>query len=147
MKLDWGKSIFLFFVGFVSLGIAFIIFSLRQNNDLVTDDYYEQGANYSQQIVINNRSKIFSDSISIMQDEDNLKLIICDSIVSNTDSLRLNFYYAADKNKDYIMVLSKLSASSFISAANLSHGRYTVKIYWHMNNEDYYLEKNLFIKH
>ncbi len=38
MKLNWGQSIFVFFVIFVSLGVVFIIFSLRQNNDLVEDD-------------------------------------------------------------------------------------------------------------
>ena len=51
MKLNWGNSIFLFLIIFVALGIAFIVFSFSKSNDLVTADYYQQGADYTHQIL------------------------------------------------------------------------------------------------
>ena len=50
MKINWGTAIVLFLAVFFCLMAVFVTFALRQNNDLVTDDYYEKGANYSQTI-------------------------------------------------------------------------------------------------
>jgi hypothetical protein len=65
MKLHWGNSIVLFFIGFLSLGAFFIVFSLKQNNDLTDENYYEKGAGYSKHIEINKRSVVFNDSVTI----------------------------------------------------------------------------------
>ena len=65
MKLNWGYSIILFFVVFCSVMIGIMIFAFRQTNDLVTEDYYEKGADYTRQMELNSRSAAYQDSIQI----------------------------------------------------------------------------------
>ena len=52
MRLNWGKSLILFFVIFFAWVLYFVLFAIRQNDDLVSDDYYQKGAKYSEQIFL-----------------------------------------------------------------------------------------------
>ena len=146
MKLNWGKSIFLFFVIFISLAIVFIVFAYKHRNDLVTSDYYEKGADYTRQIEINKRSFIYTDRIKIRKTEESLILILSPQLTINSDSLFLHFYSPADKKKDYKVAFPNVSDSLFVEQSNLEHGRYILKISWQMNRQSYYLEKDLFIE-
>ena len=146
MKLDWGKSIFLFFVVFILLAIGFIVFSFTHKNDLVTANYYEKGADYERQIEINKRSYIYSDSIKINLTESHVTLNLSQHLKLYSDSLFLHFYSPADKEKDYYAAYPEVSELLLIEKDNLEHGRYILKISWRMNLNSYYLEKDLFIK-
>ena len=101
MKLNWGQSIFLFFVIFISLAAAFIIFSLRQNNDLVTDDYYEKGADYTHQMEINSRSVVYQDSIKLSDQNYLLIARFSKSIDMMTDTMRIYFFRPSDRKSDF----------------------------------------------
>ena len=48
MKFNWGTGIFTFIIIFLLLCVAFIIFAVRQGVNLVHDDYYEKGVDYSE---------------------------------------------------------------------------------------------------
>jgi hypothetical protein len=145
MKFDWGKGILLFFVVFLTLATIFIVFSLRQNNDLVTDDYYEQGADYTNQMETNQRSAIYADSLIFSQNQQTVTIVFCPDIVAGGKELTLHFYYAPDKQKDYILQNTSISDSVVISKKLLAHGRNILKTSWKMKERDYYLEKTIFI--
>ena len=145
MKLNWGYSLILFFVIFVSLMIAFIVFSLRQNNDLVTDDYYEKGAGYTSQMEINSRSAIYSDSIRIMSQGDKISASFAKSINQQTDSIQLYFYRPSDKKSDFRIKVLLDSDTISIENKNLNKGRYIVTFDWKQGNQLYQIQKELFI--
>ena len=56
-----------------------MVFSFRQNIDLVERDYYDKGANYTEQIEINKRSEIYQDSINTKAG-DIISIEFCESI-------------------------------------------------------------------
>lgn len=145
MRFNWGTGIFIFFTIFLALAFTFIVFSFRQNNDLVTDDYYEQGADYSTQLKINKRSQLFADSLKIGTDNSNVLMISSAYLVENADSLMAHFYYPAAQEKDMKLLFTSISDTLSVSKAELGHGRYIVKLNWVMNSEKYYLEKVIFI--
>ncbi len=130
MKFHWGKGILVFFIFFLSLCATFIIFSLRQNNDLVTDDYYEKGANYSEQIETRRRSAIYEDSVQILQENQIIQIRLSHSIVSQADSLRIYFYRSSDKSEDLFIRKEIVSSPIEINAQALVHGRYQVNVSW-----------------
>lgn len=144
MRFNWGTGILIFFIIFLVLAFTFIAFSFKQNNDLVTDDYYEQGANYSAQIEVNKRSYVYKDSMNFVA-ENNLQLEISKVTLSEIDSLILHVYYPKGKESDvYKEFYSPVSAIE-LSKDHLSSGRCIAKITWYMKGEKYYLEKDLFL--
>lgn len=143
MKLHWGNAIFIFFVFFIGLSITFIVFSLRQDVELVEDDYYEQGANYSIQMQVQQRSAAFADSIIVENNAQSILIKLPGTIYSNTDTLKVHFYNPSSKSKDYKLLLLNLSDSVFIKKTNITSGRYTIKINWKLTQEDYLIEKTI----
>ncbi len=144
MKLHWGNAIFIYFVIFIALAIAFIIFSYKQDIELVEKDYYKQGADYTRHINIQQRSEIYSDSILITEQESVIIVEATYAIKEMTDSLKVFFYNPSSKKKDYKVLLSPLSDSNYIDTKLVTKGRYTVKINWFCNNLEYEIRKDFF---
>jgi hypothetical protein len=145
MKLDWGKAIFIFFVLFLTLAAVFIVFSFKHKNDLVTDDYYEQGAAYSKQFNINKRSVVYTDSIKVEQNDTQLYILLLGKLQENIESYEAHFYYPADKDYDVRITESVTADKILVPLSSLKPGRTILKFSWKMDGEDYYLEKSLFI--
>ncbi|QQS52425.1 MAG: FixH family protein [Bacteroidota bacterium] len=146
MRLNWGRAIVIFFVLFISLAIFFIVFALRQNNDLVTDDYYEQGANYTTQIKTNARSVIYSDSIQTARLEEFFLVFLSPTLVNQTDTLKLHFYYPNGKQHDFSVAIPNPDDTLKVATRRLTPGRCILKINWTMNQLEYYVEKPVFIE-
>ncbi len=146
MKLNWGNSIFLFLTLFVLLGIAFVVFSLSKSNDLVTTDYYQQGADYTHQMEITSRSAVFNDSIHILNQDKSVVARFAHSINLMTDTMQIWFYRPSDKKLDFNYQGLLNSDSLVIRKENLSGGRYKVKFQWSYNRESYQVEKEFFIE-
>jgi len=145
MKLHWGNAIFIFFAIFLSLSIFFIVFSFRQNIDLVDDNYYEKGAAYTTQIETNKRSVFFTDSIHFTASNGLIYFTFCDSITKNSKLIKIFLYRPSNKDYDY-KTSWKIEENSFIvDKSKLHSGRYIAKINWRMNNQDYELNKTLFV--
>ncbi len=146
MRLNWGDGIFIFLMGFIALAIVFIVFSFRQNNDLVTSDYYEKGADFTHQMEITGRSAVFNDSIRILNHNNNLVARFSKSINQMTDSMHLYFYRPSDKRLDYQFWGILRSDSLIISKEHLAIGRYQVKFQWSHDHNSYLIEKDFFIE-
>jgi len=146
MKLNWGQSIVLFFAIFLSLAIGFIIFSLRQNNDLEAENYYEKGADYTHQMEINGRSAVYNDSIQMMNQNSQIVARFSKSIDLMTDTMHINFFRPSDKRFDFEFTSLLNSDSLAIDKSKLVKGRYKVKFQWFQNLISYQVEKEFFIE-
>jgi hypothetical protein len=133
-------------MGFLALSIVFIVFSFRQNNDLVTNDYYEKGADYSNQMEITNRSSVFSDSIQLLNQNTNLLVRFSDSINQMTDSMHIYFYRPSDKKLDVQFWETIGPDSLIISKERFAKGRYKVQFQWIFDRNSYLVEKDFFIE-
>lgn len=145
MKLNWGKSIFIFILLFLTLCTIFIVFSLRQDNDLVTDNYYNEGASYTTRLEVINRSQVYFDSINIIQRADFIEFTLSESLKTQISELELWFYRPSGKSRDYKTKLEANADSLILDKTRLSKGRYIIKIKWFMNNLEYTVEKDIFI--
>lgn len=146
MKLNWGSSIFLVLIIFVALGIAFIVFSFSKSNDLVTADYYQQGADYTLHMEIAERSAIFKDSIQVVNQDANVVVRFAPAIHQMTDTMQVFFYRPSDKRLDYNIRLRLTCDSIIIAKDRLVNGRYLVKLGWIDNLKSYQIEKEFFIE-
>jgi len=146
MKLNWGYSIILFFVVFCSVMIGIMVFAFRQTNDLVTEDYYEKGANYTRQMEINSRSAAYQDSIQITDVNQVILTRFAKSIYRSQDTMQINFYRPSDKKFDYSVKALLNSDSLKIDKKHLHKGHYTVNFLWLKGEKKVQIEKDLFVE-
>ncbi len=146
MKLNWGKSIVLFFIVFITLCICFIIFSLQQNNDLVSGDYYQQGADYTKQMQLKQRSQIYADSIKVFGGTDGCKIVLKPSITSVANNLKVSFYRSDDKKRDFARTIGQPVDTLLFPPSDFVKGHYSVSISWVVQNNQFGIEKDLTIK-
>lgn len=145
MKFNWGHSITAFFAVFITLAIVFIIFSLKQNNDLVEKDYYKKGADYSSQMIIKQRSKIFEDSVSVKITDGYVVVVLSNSIAAKSDTLDALFFRPSDKKLDNYIKTSIAGETVKIPLSGFVRGRYIVHLSWTMNGDVFMLKKDVFI--
>ena len=146
MKLNWGQSIFLFLLLFLTLLAIFVVFALRQNNDLVTNDYYEKGADYTHQMEINSRSAMYADSIHILNENHYLLTRFSKSMRQLVDTVEIYFYRPSDKKLDFKYTLKLNSDSVIVKKDHLVSGRYKVKFLWIYSQKSYQVEKDFYIE-
>jgi|GEM_PF-1975595 len=146
MKLNWGKSLILFFIIFFAWVLYFVLFALRQNDDLVTDDYYQKGAKYTDQIDINRRSVPYQDSLQINTTENSVQIILSKGMTSGQDSMHVYFFRSSDKSKDLNVSFKKMDSPFQFEKSKLVHGRFIVYFTWNKLNEKYSVTKTVDIE-
>ncbi|MEI6852613.1 MAG: FixH family protein [Bacteroidota bacterium] len=144
MKLNWGHGILIFIILFLALITTFVIFALYQSQDLVSDDYYDQGAGYTSQMEVNKRSDRYKDSITMAYTQPGVEISLCKSMAASGDSIHIYFYRPSDKKSD-IKLNSLMSETIFLPASELKSGRYVVKISWTHKGELFNVNKDLII--
>jgi hypothetical protein len=142
-KLNWGKGLVIFFIIFFAWVLFFVLFALRQTNDLVTDDYYQQGAKYTDQININQRSAPYQDSIQISSSGKQIQIVLSKTITSGNDSIEVFFFRSSDKTKDLKLSFSKSASPFLVDETRLLHGRYLVFFSWNERKEKYNITKTV----
>ena len=99
MKLNWGTGIFIFLILFITAGVAFIIFTLQYDVNLVHKDYYEKGVDYSEQMNVEKRSTEFKNAFKITNQNNLLILNIDESLSSKIDSGRILLFKDTETSK------------------------------------------------
>ena len=129
MKFNWGHGILIFILLFLAVITAFVVFALFQSQDLVSEDYYDKGADYSNQVAINQRSEIYRDSIKIINEDGEIYVKLSKTLAASGDTLRMYFYRPSDKKQDFSMncLMSDLVS---LPADRFRPGHYEVKLSW-----------------
>jgi len=143
MKINWGKGLVIFFIIFFVWVIFFVLFALRQNVDLVSDDYYQKGAKYTDQIKINQRSAVYQDSLQISTTGNKVQIVLSKGMASAGDSVQVYFFRSSDKTKDLRLGFIKTDSPFLIDKTRLVHGRYQVFVTWSSRKEKYSITKVL----
>ena len=146
MKLNWGRSLILFFIIFFAWVLFFVLFALRQNDDLVSDDYYQKGAKYTEQIDINRRSAPYQDSIQISTTSSQIQILLSKGMAAGDDSMQVYFFRSSDKSKDLKIGFRKKDSPVLIERNKLVHGRFIVYCTWSSLNEKYSVTKTVDIE-
>ncbi len=143
MKFNWGTGIFIFLVLFLLACAAFIIFTIRQNVNLVHKDYYEKGVNYTDQMNVSARSKQYYSSIQTQLFKEYLRIDLEDSLASKIDSGNVLLYRPSNSRLDIILPLNQIENSILISKEDLVTGRYILKMTWYFDGQKYQVDKQV----
>ncbi len=141
LKLNWGISIVVFYVAFMTALFSFVVFSTTVHNDLVTDDYYGKQIAFQQHIDKVKRTLLLKRQLAIQQKNDYIALTFPDVFDSDSIVGRINFYRPDDSGKDFFIdIRPDTNLNQVVPTGSLQHGLWKVKIDWAAGDSLYYNE-------
>jgi hypothetical protein len=147
-KSRWPIGIAIIYIAFMIILIGMVIFSTFNKVDLVTENYYEEEIKYQQQIDRINRTNSLSTPVSWTHNKIKKQVIIQFPEELNSKDIEgsILFFRPSDASQDKIIAL-RLSSENLqtISTQHLIPGLWKLKIFWQINQKDYYSEGTLVI--
>jgi hypothetical protein len=145
MKFTWGTGILIFLILFLLACGFFIGFAMRQDINLVHEDYYEKGVDHSQKMLVEARSAQYKNDIGTRVQDGALLIDIQNSLSAKMDSARFHMYRPSDSNYDIKHPFEAGKGSLVIPGEELIPGRYILKVYWSWEGLNYELDQTVFI--
>ena len=126
--------------------IAMVSVSMTKNIDLVSDNYYEKGIKYQDQIDMNKNSAEFSDKIKTEIKDSGLLIEYSGDLLKGNFSGEIKFYRSSDAKKDFkVNIETDEKGIQLIPVMNLDKGLWKVQFSFKKDNKNYFLEKSIFI--
>lgn len=138
-KFHWGHGIAVFYVIFVIAVVTALIASFGVDHSLVVDDYYAQDLAY-QSTYDKISNSIKSDAVQVLVKDGEVEIVF-----SNQERVsgNIKFYRPSDKSKDFSYPIMNLTES--INTAQLSKGKWKLKIDWTDGEKAFYKEETIYI--
>jgi len=146
MKFNWGTGILVFLILFLSASAVFIFFAMRQDVNLVHEDYYEQGADYSAQMDVDARSAEYKDSFKTFVADGSLVVDFEKSLAMSIDSGSVLLFRPSSSSLDVSMPFGLMGNSLKIPRSNLITGRYILKLRWYSGGLKYEVDRTIYIQ-
>ncbi len=145
----WPVGIASIYIFFVLVLISFVIFSGFERVDLVTEDYYEKEIKYQKQIDRINRAESLSSPVNWNYDKNSqlLKVQFPEELTPQQIEGNILIFRPSDANEDKMIPLNlSPDGSQIVSTRQLKKGFWKLKIYWKIDDSDYYKEGPLVIQ-
>lgn len=144
IKFNWGTGIVLALVIMVSGMIYLVSIALRQNDDLVDNDYYQKSIAYQQHIDEVRNNDALTEKIRFELSSESLKLSFPKLANSQEYEGEIHFYSPVEEKRDMKLKIKLDSTyNQFIDLKSLEKGRYQVKIDWKASKVSYYQEEEI----
>ncbi|MEN8202444.1 MAG: FixH family protein [Bacteroidota bacterium] len=145
MKFNWGTGILIFLILFLMAAGVFIGFAMRQDVNLVHEDYYEKGVDYAKQMNAEARSVAFRDSIASHFEDQFLVVTFQGSQEMRIDSGAVLLYRPSSSSLDLNMPFDFSIGYLNIPGSELYSGRYILKLYWYSEGLKYEVDKAIHV--
>lgn len=140
IKFTWGTGLFITIIIFVSFFISFILFSLTQDVNLVSKDYFPEEIAYESKLQrIKNANKL-KDKIRIEQSDNQIIINYPKSFENKKLSGTIKFYYVTSYRFDFALKINVQSNKQTIHLHKLKKGRYYLQIDWKVGETEYFQE-------
>lgn len=135
-------------VVFIALMAMMVVYSFRQDLNMVTDNYYEKDLQYQQQIekIKNTRSLIEKPQV-LYRSTDKIVSITFPERINNDIEGEIQLFRPSDHkmDKSYKISLDEYGRQ-LIHVSALSRGEWYVKLMWTDQHDEFYDEVKIFIR-
>jgi len=146
MKFNWGTGIVLAFLIMISAMIYLVSITLRQNDDLVDNDYYQKSITYQEHIEKVKNNEALEVKIKFEQSSEFLKVTFPTLTANSEYSGDIHFYSPVEERRDLTVKIDlNPEFIQIIDLKKLEKGRYRVKIDWKAGKTDYYQEEEIVV--
>jgi hypothetical protein len=141
----WPASIIGFFsVAVLFLG-SFVVWAMRQHEDLVSADYYEREVRYQQQLDSMNRSQEVATKVVVTFDPAQQAILISLPAAKGARG-RVHLYRPSDARLDRELPLSlNQEGVQRLDATGLSGGLWKVRVKWTTEGQEYFLDQPVIV--
>ena len=146
MKFNWGTGILIFIILFLLAAGVFIGFAMRQDVNLVHQDYYERGVDHTSQMEKEIRSATFQDAVETRFENGSLFVIVDEDLAATMDSARVELYRPSDSKLDLESSFDPSLNVLEIPGQQLVPGRYILRVHWSASGLKYEIEKTVVIR-
>ena len=144
IKFNWGTGVVLALLVMISGMIVLVSIAVRQDFDLVDNDYYQKSITYQQHIEKVGNTAALEKKIAFELSEDSLKLTFPNLANYGDYTGEIHFYSPVEARRDFNLAVKLNSGyTQSIDLQNLEKGRYQVKIDWTANGVSYYQEEEI----
>lgn len=141
MKITWGSGIAIFYISFMVIILAIVIYSAQFNLNLETEDYYAEELKY-QEII---DKKLNANGLELKPKiyKRNGKLTV--EFPDNAEiEGTLVMFRASDNRLDRSFAIQlNDSGYQFIEIDDMRQGRWKAKLDWNDGEKEYYLEESV----
>ncbi|MGZ5545373.1 MAG: FixH family protein [Limisphaerales bacterium] len=129
----WPYAIVIYFVIFISAMVTWIGFAVRNDQQLVRSDYYEQELKFQNEI--DGQTRAAASNISV--DYDSAKQVIRISAPGAAENGSVYFYRPSNAKLDRQLALSLKDGSQSIDVRNFEAGLWKLRVSWTQNGAEY----------
>lgn len=144
MKFNWGVFAFSLFGVFVVFMLTLVYFATKQNNELVTDNYYEKELEFKEVLVKKQNTTKLTEQVIFNITNENIEVLFPKEI-SKQITGKMYFYKPSNEQLDKEFVIKLINYTQQIPLQPFQKGMYHVKIDWKANNTDYFNEISIVI--
>ena len=144
----WPKAIIGYFAFVITCMIIFVVWIVRQNNDLVRPDYYAEELRFQKQMERVHRTHNLDTRASIVFDESDRKLHIKipEEHAGKVSSGMIHLYRPSDAKLDQNLPLALApDGEQQIDATHLEAGLWRVRVFWKLNDEEFFHDDSIVV--
>ncbi len=143
-KFNWGWGIFTFYTLFILATSAFVYFTTRQDEDLVTPDYYQKTLIYQQHIDKAQRALDLRNPVRWKLDSQGHSILF--EYPSIDVKGRIKLFRPSDAKQDRTIDIEPTpDGYQTISIKGLDAGLWKIEVDWSENGKEYYQEQRLIL--
>lgn len=144
--MNWGNAILCVIIIFIG-GIMTLVFKAgADEQQMVTNNYYEKEMKYQHKIDAMNNVKQLSDTIAYAQDGNNILIKFPEELKNSSIEAFVHLYCAFNEKYDQQLKAATNNGSVRLAFNELNPGPYTVKMEWIVDGKTYYTENKILIK-
>lgn len=149
MRINWGTSIVIAIIAFMSF-ILFFVVKMSTNNryehDLVVEDYYKKELSFQEEIDKENNLKLLTDKIKVIQSEEGIRFVFPNELSPKLIKGNMFLYRPSNKSLDKVLPLSMNSNVLFLpKKGSLLDGRWNIVIDFECEGIAYLFKKELIL--
>jgi nitrogen fixation protein FixH len=144
----WPVAITTFFILAALFLGSFVIYALRQREDLVATNYYENEIRYQQQIDLQNRSQAVAAQVVVTYEPiANHIVITLPAAQAQGAAGKIRLYRPSDASLDREFPLAPDAAGAqTLDAAKLQPGLWKVRVQWTAGGQEYFVDQRVIVK-
>ncbi|RZW55895.1 MAG: cytochrome C oxidase Cbb3 [Flavobacteriaceae bacterium] len=146
MKINWGTSIVIAFIGFISFIMYFVITvntDEKYDYDLVTDEYYKEELRYQTTIDKEKNSKALKQNVTWQKTEKGMLITFPDAFDYKHITGKLFLYRPSNRQLDFEIPISLSSYNLLIPDNRMLDGRWNIYVDWEYQNMSYLFKEEL----
>ncbi|NHM07535.1 FixH family protein [Flavobacterium sp. CYK-4] len=148
MKINWGTSIVIAFVLFMSFIFSFIIrveSNPKYASELVVDEYYKKDAHYSEDFAKLQNTERLSQKPIVKSTDEGVSVVFPDLFTPQKIKGKVSLYRPSAKKLDFERSIQLSGSTLLIPKRDFADGNWDMTISWEYEGQSYLMKQKLYI--